>query len=66
METVKAKIFSKKLWMVCAEKARDNGIIKQQDIDNACDVWVDALDGKTEEEINELDKMWHINDAWFE
>lgn len=41
------RTFSKERWLVSALGDKDRGILTQNDIDNACAVWVDDLDGKT-------------------
>ena len=47
-----ARVFSKDKWLQTANKDRAKGILTQREIDDALNIWVNALDGKTYEEIN--------------
>lgn len=47
-----ARVFSKEKWLQTANKDRAKGILTQQEIDDAQEIWVNDLDGKTYEEIN--------------
>lgn len=45
------KVFSKDKWLESANKQKEQGILSQREIDDAQEIWVNALDGKTYEEI---------------
>ena len=45
------KVFSKAEWLKSANADLDAGILTQREIDDACTIWVDSLDGKTADEI---------------
>ena len=47
-----ARVFSKDRWLQSANKDRAKGILTQKEIDDAQEIWVNNLDGKTYEEIN--------------
>lgn len=47
----KTKVFSKERWLVSALGDKDKGLLTQQEIDDACEIWVDSLDGKTVSQI---------------
>ena len=47
-----ARVFSKDRWLQSANKDRAKGILTQREIDDAQEIWVNNLDGKTYEEIN--------------
>ena len=47
-----ARVFSKDRWLQSANKDRAKGILNQREIDDAQEIWVNNLDGKTYEEIN--------------
>lgn len=61
------KVFRKSLWLKSALEDKEKGIINQREIDDACEIWVDALDGKTYAEIVEMTGGNTITRAdWFE
>lgn len=47
----KTKVFSKERWLVSALGDKDKGLLTQKEIDDACEIWVDNLDGKTVAQI---------------
>lgn len=47
----KTKVFSKERWLVSALGDKDKGLLTQKEIDDACEIWVDSLDGKTAAQI---------------
>ena len=55
------KKFSKELWLVSANEDKADGILTQQEIDDALKIWVNACDGKTESELKEQ----QLNKEWF-
>lgn len=66
MEKEKAKVFSKERWLVSAYADKDKGILTQKEIDDACNIWVDKLDGKTVEQIEAMgDKGVLARGEWF-
>lgn len=38
--------FKKSKWLAQANREKELGYLSQQDIDNACETWVDELDGQ--------------------
>ncbi len=59
------KRFSKEKWLEAANAQMAQGFISQREIDDACEIWVNDLDGKTESEIsaggeNNLNKEWFV------
>lgn len=59
-----ARVFSKEKWLQTANKDRAKGILTQQEIDDAQEIWVNDLDGKTYEEINSKGDVCTRGD-WF-
>lgn len=55
------KRFSKQKWLERANIDKVNGILTQREIDDALEIWVNDLDGKTKDEISED----FLNDDWF-
>lgn len=47
------KVFSKEKWLKKAKLDKDNGILTQREIDDALAIWVNALDGKSKEELGD-------------
>lgn len=45
------KVFSKEKWLETANAQKEQKILSQREIDDACEIWVDEMDGKTYEEI---------------
>lgn len=62
----KQKRFSKERWLVSALADRDNGILTDKEIADARSIWVDALDGKTVDEIKAQGNMGIVErEGWF-
>ena len=53
MANTKQKVFSKDKWLETANADKAAGILTQREIDDACEIWVNDLDGKSKEEIAE-------------
>ena len=56
--------FSKAKWLESANAQIEQGILSQREVDDALDIWVNEMDGKTEEEIKasggEANPMWLV------
>ena len=56
--------FSKAKWLESANAQIEQGILSQREVDDALDIWVNEMDGKTEEEIKasdgEVNPMWLV------
>ena len=56
--------FSKAKWLESANAQIEHGILSQREVDDALDIWVNEMDGKTEEEIKasggEVNPMWLV------
>lgn len=56
--------FSKAKWLESANSQIEQGILSQREVDDALDIWVNEMDGKTEEEIKasggEVNPMWLV------
>ena len=56
--------FSKAKWLESANAQIEQGILSQREVDDALDIWVNNMDGKTEEEIKasggEVNPMWLV------
>lgn len=56
--------FSKAKWLESANAQIEQGILSQREVDDALDIWVNEMDGKTEEEIkasgDEVNPMWLV------
>lgn len=56
--------FSKKKWLDSANAQIEQGILSQREVDDAIDIWVNEMDGKTEEEIKasgfEVNQQWLV------
>ena len=56
--------FSKKKWLESANAQIEQGILSQREVDDALDIWVNEMDGKTEEEIKvsgfEVNQQWLV------
>ena len=62
----KQKRFNKERWLVSALADRDNGILTDSEIADAQRIWVDALDGKTKEQIEAEGNVGIIErEEWF-
>ncbi|MCM1221524.1 MAG: hypothetical protein NC548_44305 [Lachnospiraceae bacterium] len=58
------KVFSKAEWLKSANADLAAGVLTQREIDDACEIWVNALDGKTADEIAAGGGM-ALRDDWF-
>ena len=58
------KRFSKEKWMEAAKAQMAQGFLAQREIDDALDIWVNEMDGKTQSEI-EASGNQSLNEAWF-
>ena len=63
--SITKKKFSKEKWLESAYAQMEKGILTQREIDDACDLWVNAFDGKTRAELEALGKLRGLNRAWF-
>ena len=62
----KTKVFSKERWLVSALGDKDRGLLTQKEIDDACEVWVNDLDGKTVAQIEAVGDMGVLErEEWF-
>lgn len=62
----KTKVFSKERWLVSALGDKDRGLLTQKEIDDACEVWVNDLDGKTVAQIWAAGDMGALQrEEWF-
>lgn len=56
--------FSKAKWLESANAQIEQGVLSQREVDDALDIWVNDMDGKTEEEIKasggEVNPMWLV------
>lgn len=56
--------FSKAKWLESANAQIEQGILSQREVNDALDIWVNEMDGKTEEEIKatggEVNPMWLV------
>jgi hypothetical protein len=56
--------FSKAKWLESANAQIEQGVLSQREVDDALDIWVNEMDGKTEEEIKasggEVNPMWLV------
>ena len=57
------KVFSKAEWLKSANADLTAGVLTEREIADACKIWVDALDGKTEDEIAANGGMT-LRDEW--
>lgn len=48
------KRFSKAKWLESANAQIESGVLSQREVNDACENWVDDLDGKTEDELKAL------------
>ena len=58
------RVFRKEKWLAAAQAQMEQGILRQEEIDNAAKQWADKFDGKTAEEIGEEAEI--LSDEWFE
>lgn len=59
----KVRRFSKALWLQAANEQKAQKILSQREIDDACNNWVNEIDGKTEEEL--AARGIQLNENWF-
>ncbi len=61
------KVFSKEKWLRTAEEQKAQGILNQKEINDALEIWVNNLDGKSYEEINNdcFEKQKVTREDWF-
>lgn len=64
MANTAKKVFSKEKWLETANADKDNDILTQREIDDACEIWVNDLDGKSKEEIADNNGA-SLRDEWF-
>ncbi len=57
------KTFSKKLWLISANKQVDDKILSEREVLDAINSWVNDLDGKSEQEI--VGQGIYLKDEWF-
>ena len=58
------KKFSKEKWLEAATAQKERGFLSQREIDDACEIWVNDFDGKTQSEIEATgDHLLH--EDWF-
>lgn len=60
-----SKVFSKEKWFESANEQKEQGILSEREINDAIEIWVNNLDGKTLEEIQELTGDSEIREDWF-
>lgn len=57
------KMFSKEKWLETANAQKEQKILSQREIDDACEIWVDEMDGKSVEELTALGHQ-NIREDW--
>lgn len=57
------KVFSKEKWLETANAQKEQKILSQREIDDACEIWVDEMDGKSVEELTALGHQ-NIREDW--
>lgn len=57
------KVFSKEKWLETANAQKEQRILSQREIDDACEIWVDEMDGKSVEELTALGHQ-NIREDW--
>ena len=57
------KVFSKEKWLETANAQKEQKILSQREIDDACEIWVDKMDGKSVEELTALGHQ-NIREDW--
>ena len=58
------KVFSKEKWLEMANADKNNGILTQREIDDALEIWVNDINGKSKDEIVD-DNAASFRDEWF-
>jgi hypothetical protein len=64
MANTAKKVFSKEKWLETANADKDNGILTQREIDDALEIWVNDLNGKSKDEIADNNGA-SLRDEWF-
>ena len=64
MANTAKKVFSKEKWLETANADKNNGILTQREIDDALEIWVNDLNGKTKDEIADNNGA-SLRDEWF-
>lgn len=64
MANAKQKVFSKEKWLETANADKNNGILTQREIDDALEIWVNGLNGKSKDEIADNNGAL-LRDEWF-
>lgn len=59
-----AAVFSVEKWLETANADKAKDILTQREIDDAREIWVNALDGKTKDEIAASGQT-SLRDEWF-
>lgn len=59
------KVFSKEKWLESAMAQKEQGVLSDREINDALEIWVNDLDGKTLEEIKELTGNADVREVWF-
>ena len=58
------KRFKKALWLQSANEQVEAHILSEREVNDALENWVNALDGKTEEELTAMGVQ--VNSEWLE
>lgn len=58
-------VFSKKKWLESANKQVEEGFLSIKEVNDALEIWVNDLDGKSKAEI-EASGNHNLNPEWFE
>ncbi len=58
------KVFSKQKWLESANKQVEEGYLSDREVQDALNLWVNDLDGKTQAEI-EVSGNKGLNPEWF-
>lgn len=58
-----SKVFSKRKWLECANAKKEQGVLTEREINTAYSTWVEGLDGKTKEELEQQGS--HYKDEYF-
>lgn len=61
----RVRVFRKELWLQSANAQKERGTLLQREINDALEIWVNAIDGKTAEEI-EQSGGGAVREDWFE
>ena len=55
------KVFSKEKWLKKANEQIAQGYLSEREVEDALEIWVNDLDGKSKDEIGDD----FLNDDWF-